>query len=403
MDSYSQVLRFLFSQLPNYQKQGGTALKLNLLNIESFIKRLKNPHEKIKTIHVAGTNGKGSVSHIIASILQSKGLKVGIYSSPHLVDFRERIKINGEYINQKYILDFVNFHYDFMTSKALSFFEMTVGLAFDYFSNQKVDIAIIEVGMGGRLDATNIIKPEISVITNIGIDHTEFLGNSISKIAKEKAGIIKKGIPVLIGEHNDETAPIFFKKAESLGSKIIFIEDSINKFKSDLSSLYQQKNINTAINAVKLLPDFKISNIEIESAILEVKKSTRFIGRWDMIAVSPKIFADVTHNTDGFKFMIKQLKEESYNKLHLVLGFVKEKDVKTILKLLPFDANYYLCSPSIDRAMSLSKLSNVAKGLGISYTSHTSVKNALFAAKQSSNPEDLIVVSGSTFVVAEIM
>ena len=403
MDSYTQALEFLFDQLPCYQRQGGAVLKFDLSNIESFVNRLNNPHKKIKTIHVAGTNGKGSVSHIIASILQSKGLRVGIYSSPHLIDFRERIKINGEYISEKYILDFVNCHYDFMRSKTLSFFEMTVGLAFDYFNNQQVDIAVIEVGMGGRLDATNIINPEISIITNIGFDHTEFLGNSFSKIANEKAGIIKKGVPVLIGEYNPETALVFKRKAKDLESQITFSEESTKKYKSDLIALYQQKNINTAINAIKLLPDFNVSDTEIDSAILKVKEPTNFIGRWDVIGVNPKIVADVTHNIEGFKFMIDQLEKEDYQKLHFILGFVKEKDVKSIMKLLPSNASYYLCSPSIERAFPLEKLSCLVETYTDSHSSHTSVSNALNAAKENSKPDDLIIVSGSTFVVAEII
>jgi len=403
MDSYTQALKFLFDQLPCYQRQGGAVLKFDLSNIESFVNRLNNPHKKIKTIHVAGTNGKGSVSHIIASILQSKGLRVGIYSSPHLIDFRERIKINGVYISEKYILDFVNYHYDFMRSKTLSFFEMTVGLAFDYFNNQQVDIAVIEVGMGGRLDATNIINPEISIITNIGFDHTEFLGNSFSKIANEKAGIIKKGVPVLIGEYNPETALVFKRKAKDLESQITFSEESTKKYKSDLIALYQQKNINTAINAIKLLPDFNVSDTEIDSAILKVKEPTNFIGRWDVIGVNPKIVADVTHNIEGFKFMIDQLEKEDYQKLHFVLGFVKQKDVKSIMKLLPSNASYYLCSPSIERALPLEELSCLAEAYTASHSSHTSVFNALNAAKENSKPDDLIIVSGSTFVVAEII
>ena len=403
MDSYTQALKFLFDQLPCYQRQGGAVLKFDLSNIESFVNRLNNPHKKIKTIHVAGTNGKGSVSHIIASILQSKGLRVGIYSSPHLIDFRERIKINGEYISEKYILDFVNCHYDFMRSKTLSFFEMTVGLAFDYFNNQQVDIAVIEVGMGGRLDATNIINPEISIITNIGFDHTEFLGNSFSKIANEKAGIIKKGVPVLIGEYNPETALVFKRKAKDLESQITFSEESTKKYKSDLIALYQQKNLNTAINAIKLLPDFNVSDTEIDSAILKVKEPTNFIGRWDVIGVNPKIVADVTHNIEGFKFMIDQLEKEDYQKLHFILGFVKEKDVKSIMKLLPSNASYYLCSPSIERALPLEELSCLAEAYTASHSSHTSVFNALNAAKENSKPDDLIIVSGSTFVVAEII
>jgi len=403
MNSYAQALKFLFEQLPYYQRQGGNVPKFNLSKIKSFINRLENPHKKIKTIHVAGTNGKGSVSHIIAAIIQSKGLRVGIYSSPHLLDFRERIKINGKYISEEYILKFVNKHHDFMNSRSLSFFEMTVGLAFNYFHDQKVDIAIIEVGMGGRLDATNIITPEISIITNIGLDHTEILGDSYSKIAYEKAGIIKKDVPLLIGEYHPETAPIFKRKAENLGSDIFFVKKSIKDYRSDLVTLYQQQNLNIAINAIKYLPDFNFSDIEINSAILKVKQLTNFIGRWDTISIDPKIVADVTHNIEGYRFMIDQLEKEKYEKLHLVLGFVKEKDVRSIIKLLPHNANYYLCSPSIERAMPLDELCDLAKESKINFKSYTSVINALNAAKENYKSDDLIIVSGSTFVVAEII
>ncbi|MDG2372616.1 MAG: Mur ligase family protein [Flavobacteriaceae bacterium] len=403
MNSYEQALKFLFEQLPYYQRQGSNVSKFNLSKIKSFTNRLENPHKKIKTIHVAGTNGKGSVSHIIAAILQSKGLRVGIYSSPHLLTFRERIKINGEYISEEYILKFVNKHHDFMSYRSLSFFEMTVGLAFIYFYDQKVDIAIIEVGMGGRLDATNIIIPEISIITNIGLDHTKILGDSYSKIANEKAGIIKKDVPVLIGEYHPETAPIFKRKADEVGSDIYFVKKSIKDYISDLVTLYQQQNLNIAINAIKHLSGFNFSDIEINSAILKVKQLTNFIGRWDIISIDPKIIIDVTHNIEGYRFMLDQLENEKYEKLHLILGFVKEKDVRAIIKLLPRNASYYLCSPSIERAMPLDDLCSLAKESKINFKSYTSVNNALIAAKKNYKADDLIIVSGSTFVVAEII
>ena len=320
MDSYTQALKFLFDQLPCYQRQGGAVLKFDLSNIESFVNRLNNPHKKIKTIHVAGTNGKGSTSHMMASVLQEAGYKVGLYTSPHLKDFRERIKINGIMIPKRKVSSFVGKHQDFFKNNKLSFFEMTVGLAFHYFAQSHVDIAIIEVGLGGRLDATNIISPVLAVITNIGFDHTQFLGDSFSKIANEKAGIIKKGVPVLIGEYNPETALVF--KRYSNGGMMAY---GLANYKSDLIALYQQKNLNTAINAIKLLPDFNVSDTEIDSAILKVKEPTNFIGRWDVIGVNPKIVADVTHNIEGFKFMIDQLKKYRIEGFILFLVLLKKK------------------------------------------------------------------------------
>jgi len=403
MNSYSQALNFLFEELPYYQTKGKKSIKLDLSKIELFSKELNYPHNNIKTIHVAGTNGKGSVTHIIASILQSKGLKVGIYSSPHLIDFRERIKINGNYISEEYVLEFVNSHFRYMKSKNLSFFEMTVGLAFDYFYNQKVDIAVIEVGMGGRLDATNIITPEISIITNIGLDHTEFLGNSLSKIAFEKAGIIKSGVPVLIGEFHPDTASVFKTKANELGSEIYFAQMPDKRYETDLIPNYQQTNINTAINAIKILSNYDISDDEINSAIKKIKKQTYLIGRWDYIDDNPKTIIDVTHNIEGFNLMLEQLENENFDNLHLVLGFVKEKDVKAIFEILPKKAFYYLCSPTIERGIDLNELSNIAKSSNLNFKIYPSVKKALESAKFNSRHNDLIVISGSTFVVAEIM
>ena len=403
MDSYAQAIKFLFNKLPYYQNKGKTVLKFDLSNIESFSKKLNYPHKKIKTIHVGGTNGKGSVCHILASILQSKGLKIGIYSSPHLFDFRERIKINGQLISEKYILNFVNTYCDYIESKGLSFFEMTVGLAFDYFYDQNVDFGIIEVGMGGRLDATNIINPELSIITNIGLDHTEILGNTLKKIAYEKSGIIKKNVPVIIGEYQTEPAQVYIKKAKELGSKIYFTKTSNKKHKTDLIPEYQQKNINTAINAIRRLPNYDFSDDEINSAISKIKKLSYFIGRWDIVSLNPKTIIDVTHNIEGFKLMLDQFENESFDNLHLILGFLKEKDVKSIINILPKTASYYLCSPQVERGMSLEDLNHIAKSSKINFEMYSSVTKALESAKHNSNKNDLIVISGSTFVVAEIM
>ena len=403
MKSYSQSIEYLYSKLPNYQKYGSKDLNFGLSNIKSFCKKLNNPETKLKTIHIAGTNGKGSVAHIVASILQSKGLYVGIYSSPHIIDFRERIKVNGEYISKEYITKFVNSHLNYINNNDLSFFELTAGLSFDYFNYKKVDYAIIEVGMGGRLDATNVINPEVSVITNIGYDHTEFLGNTLSEIAFEKAGIIKKKVPVIIGEINNETAPIFTKKAKDLNSKISFVKESKFIYKSDLGGKYQQRNIDTSILAIKNLKNFKISDYEIKLAIKNIKKTTNFFGRWDIIEKNPKIIIDVTHNLKGFLSMIDQLTIEKYEDLHLVLGFVKGKDVDSILKILPISANYYLCSPSIDRALSIEELSTIAKKIKINYDSYSSVISAYNSAKKKSKVNDIIIVSGSNFIVADLL
>ncbi|OUV51355.1 MAG: hypothetical protein CBC76_00065 [Flavobacteriaceae bacterium TMED116] len=403
MKSYSQSIEYLYSKLPNYQKYGSKDLNFGLSNIKSFCKKLNNPETKLKTIHIAGTNGKGSVAHIVASILQSKGLYVGIYSSPHIIDFRERIKVNGEYISKEYITKFVNSHLNYINNNDLSFFELTAGLSFDYFNYKKVDYAIIEVGMGGRLDATNVINPEVSVITNIGYDHTEFLGNTLSEIAFEKAGIIKKQVPVIIGEINNETAPIFTKKAKDLNSKISFVKESKFIYKSDLGGKYQQRNIDTSILAIKNLKNFKISDYEIKLAIKNIKKTTNFFGRWDIIEKNPKIIIDVTHNLKGFLSMIDQLTIEKYEDLHLVLGFVKGKDVDSILKILPISANYYLCSPSIDRALSIEELSTIAKKIKINYDSYSSVISAYNSAKKKSKVNDIIIVSGSNFIVADFL
>ena len=403
MKSYSESLEYLYSKLPNYEKYGNKDVNFGLSNIISFSKELNNPQNNLKTIHVAGTNGKGSVAHIIAAILQSKGLSVGIYSSPHLIDFRERIKVNGNYISKDYIKKFLNKHFNYVNTLNLSFFELTLGLGFDYFKNKKVDYAIIEVGMGGRLDATNIIKPEVSVITNIGYDHVEFLGDTFSKIAYEKAGIIKKEVPVIIGETNNETKPVFIKKAKDLNAKIFFVRESKKIYNCDLLGLYQKKNIETSILAIKKLKNFKISQIEIESALKDIKKTTRFFGRWDVLFKKPKIIIDVTHNLNGFHAMMDQLVTEKYENLHLILGFVKGKDVESILRILPSSAKYYFCSPNIERAMSVKELSLIANKIKINYSHFSSVKNAYHSARRQAKFNDLIIITGSNFIAADVL
>tara|TARA_B100000686_G_C16806178_1_gene990719 strand:- start:12805 stop:14019 length:1215 start_codon:yes stop_codon:yes gene_type:complete len=404
MRKYSEVLKFLYKEIPIYQTQGKEALKFDLSKMKAFAKKLDNPQKRIKSIHIGGTNGKGSTVHIIAAMLQVNKKRVGIFTSPHLKDFRERIKINGIYIEKDYVVDFVNEHFNFVIERSLSFFELTFGLALQYFVDRKIDIAIIEVGMGGRLDATNIIKPEISVITNIGFDHQEFLGNSLKKIAKEKAGIIKSGAPVIIGECNKEIDDVFRKKANDKKTKIIFIDKNLNKkFDTDLAPNYQRLNINLAEHVITHLKFFKVSDKEKKLALKNVKQLTNFIGRWDILEINPRVVVDIAHNLEGFVSLRDQLLNEKYEKLHIVIGFVKNKMVNQLLPILPSSAKFYFCSPNIDRGMNLDKLCDIGSKMSISFKSFNSVKLALNKAKENATSKDLVLVTGSTFVVAEIL
>ncbi|MBN09504.1 MAG: tetrahydrofolate synthase [Flavobacteriaceae bacterium] len=404
MRKYSEVLKFLYKEIPIYQTQGKEALKFDLSKMKAFAKKLDNPQKRIKSIHIGGTNGKGSTVHIIAAMLQVNKKRVGIFTSPHLKDFRERIKINGIYIEKDYVVDFVNEHFNFVIERSLSFFELTFGLALQYFVDRKIDIAIIEVGMGGRLDATNIIKPEISVITNIGFDHQEFLGNSLKKIAKEKAGIIKSGAPVIIGECNKEIDDVFRKKANDKKTKIIFIDKNLNKkFDTDLAPNYQRLNINLAEHVITHLKFFKVSDKEKKLALKNVKQLTNFIGRGDILEINPRVVVDIAHNLEGFVSLRDQLLNEKYEKLHIVIGFVKNKMVNQLLPILPSSAKFYFCSPNIDRGMNLDKLCDIGSKMSISFKSFNSVKLALNKAKENATSKDLVLVTGSTFVVAEIL
>ena len=404
--NYQETVNWMFNQLPVYQLQGAIAYKKDLTNTILLADYLKNPEKGMACIHVAGTNGKGSTSHMLASILQEAGYKVGLYTSPHLKDFRERIKINGQEISEQFVCEFINKHKSFFENNELSFFEMTVGLAFDYFKTEQIDIAIIEVGMGGRLDSTNIITPLISVITNIGMDHTQFLGNTLTAIAGEKAGIIKSNIPVVIGEYTPETKLVFIEKAKKNNSEIYFASDTIkNTFPSDLKGDYQEQNKKTVLQTIQILNSqnrFKVADENIKEGLLHVVKNTGLYGRWQQINNSPKVICDTAHNKPGLQITLKQTQAEEFDSLHIVLGVVNDKDLDEILPLFPKNATYYFCKPNIPRGLDAPILQQKALEYGLNGKVFNSVSKAYDKALQSAKPSDFIYVGGSTFVVAEI-
>ncbi|QTE22505.1 bifunctional folylpolyglutamate synthase/dihydrofolate synthase [Polaribacter cellanae] len=400
--TYEETLDWMFAQLPMYQREGETAFKKDLTNILAFSKELNFPEKKFKTIHVGGTNGKGSTSHMLASILQEAGCKVGLYTSPHLKNFTERIRINGKEIPKRKVSSFIKKNKAFLERQKLSFFEMTVGLAFDYFANEKVDIAIVEVGLGGRLDSTNIITPEVSVITNIGLDHTQFLGETLPEIAFEKAGIIKNNIPVVIGEEQEEVKEVFLKKAKETNSEIIFASNIKEFYKTDLLGAYQQKNTKTAVVAIQKLKDFTISKENIRTGLLNVVKNTDLKGRWQVLQERPKVICDTAHNKNGLEIVLNQLQKEKYKKLHIVLGVVSDKKVEEIFPLFPQNATYYFCKPDIPRGLSENILQQKAKEFNLFGKKYLSVNLALKKALLSANQEDVIYVGGSTFVLSEV-
>ncbi len=401
---YNQTLNFLITRLPIYQRIGRVAYKKDIGNIISACKKLKNPQNKFKSIHIAGTNGKGSVAHILASILQESGYNTGLYTSPHLKDFRERIKINGNIISKKKVNDFVSINKDTFLKLQMSFFEMTVAMAFNHFANEKVDIAIIETGLGGRLDSTNIINPIISIITNIGLDHTKLLGDSIEEIAKEKAGIIKDNTPIIIGSRQKKVEYIFREVSESKNAEIYF-SDIISNYKTDLKGNYQKQNISTALKSIEILRklNWTISENNINDGLMNVVKNTGLYGRWQIISKKPLTICDTAHNIDGIKHIMKELKNTPHNNLHFVFGTVNDKETDSILSLLPKNALYYLCKANIERAMDTNTLYKKAKDLNLNCILFASVKEALAAAKKAAKNKDLILISGSTFVVAEAL
>ena len=403
--NYQETTQWLFSQLPMYQLQGASAYKKDLTNTLLLAKHLQNPERNLKCIHVAGTNGKGSTSHLLASVYQEAGYKVGLYTSPHLLDFRERIKINGNTISEQFVIEFVEKNKSFFEANDMSFFEMTVGMAFDYFVKEKTDINIIEVGMGGRLDATNIITPLLSVITNIGLDHTQFLGTTLGEIAFEKAGIIKNKIPVVVGEFTNETKPVFINCAQKNNSEIYFASSLINTtFPSALKGDYQIANKKTALQAVKVLENrFPVNKETIKKGFKNVIKNTGLYGRWQQLKTNPKVICDTAHNTEGLQLVLKQVQKESFNKLHFVLGFVNDKNLDTILPLFPKVAKYYFCKPNIPRGLSEQLLKEGAEKFQLYGNSYNSVSEAYADALNQATENDFIYIGGSTFVVAEVL
>ena len=406
MEDYLTTLDYLFSQLPMYQRVGKAAYKADLSNTHQLCKLLNHPEKKFKAVHVAGTNGKGSTSHMIASILQEAGYRVGLYTSPHLKDFRERIKINGEMISQEEVVCFVEEYKNDFEQINLSFFEWTVGLAFDYFAKQKVDIAVVETGLGGRLDSTNVIEPEVSVITNIGMDHVQFLGETLSAIANEKAGIIKRGIPVVVGETQEEVVPVFERKAHEMNTTICYADqEEQNSYECDLKGVYQQKNIKTAVSTIHVLQKkgWSISEQNIRNGLLSVVKHTGLLGRWQTLQRSPLVICDTGHNEEGVKEIVKQLSSLSYHSLHIVFGVVNDKSIDKVLDVLPKTANYYFCQANISRALAADELQSLAAKKSLDGGIYDSVEQAFEAAKQNASPSDVVFVGGSTFVVAEVV
>jgi dihydrofolate synthase/folylpolyglutamate synthase len=405
--NYSQTLEWMFTQLPMYQTQGATAYRKDITNTLLLAEHLNHPEKELRCIHVAGTNGKGSTSHLLASVLQEAGYKVGLYTSPHLKDFRERIKINGKCIPEESVCEFIAQNKVFFEAQHMSFFEMSVGLAFEYFKKEQTDFNIIEVGMGGRLDATNIISPLLSIITNIGLDHTQFLGTTLESIAMEKAGIIKPQTPVIIGEYVSETQPVFTKQAEKLKAPIYFASDLIKKtYPSALLGEYQLHNKKTVQQAFAVLQDLgfvELTENDIQQGFLNVITNTGLQGRWQQLHSAPKVICDTAHNAHGLALVMQQLEKENFRTLHIVLGMVADKNLDDILPLFPKNALYYFCCPTNSRGLEAKKLQEKAAVFGLNGSIFNSVSNAYENARKSALVDDFIYVGGSTFVVAEIL
>ena len=407
MSKYDQYTDYLFSQVPMFQNVGSNAYKEGLENTHILDEHFGHPHTQFRAIHVAGTNGKGSCSHTIASVLQEAGYKVGLFTSPHLTDFRERIRVNGTMIPEQYVMDFIDNERDFFEPLHPTFFELTTALAFKYFAEQKVNVAVIEVGLGGRLDCTNIITPDISIITNISFDHVQYLGDTLAKIAGEKAGIIKHGVPVIIGEKHPETTPVFTEKAKREQAPLYFAEDfKPNKdYQYELKGLYQSKNLQTSLCAIDQLirNGYHITEENIQNGLLHVTHHTGLRGRWQIVRHSPTVICDTGHNVGGIKYIAQQLKEQKCQELRIVFGMVSDKDVNSVLELMPQNAKYYFCQASVKRAMPHHQLKRLAKQHNLQGNSYKTVENAYKKALSQSNPNDCIFVGGSTFVVADFL
>jgi dihydrofolate synthase/folylpolyglutamate synthase len=403
--TYKETTDWMFNQLPMFQTIGASAYKKDLSNTLLLAAHLHHPETKFRTIHVGGTNGKGSTSSMLASILQEAGYKVGLYTSPHLKDFRERIRINGEMISEEFVEEFIAQNKSFFEANQLSFFEMTVGLAFEYFEKEQVDVAVIEVGMGGRLDSTNIITPLLSVITNIGLDHTQFLGSTLREIAKEKAGIIKPNVPIVIGEYCDETKEVFEEKAKALNSPLFFASTNPKvSLECALKGDYQESNLKTVVQTIELAKDFfEINENHIKNGLKNVIENTGLLGRWQVLNEHPKVVCDTAHNSHGLKIVLKQIEKTNFKQLHIVLGVVNDKDLDSILPLFPKNANYYFCKPDIPRGLDAKILEEKAKEFSLNGILHDSVSSAYKTALATANKEDFIYIGGSTFVVAEVI
>ena len=392
-----------------FQQVGGAAYKEGLENTLTLDAHFGHPHRRYRTIHVAGTNGKGSCSHTLAAVLQEAGYKVGLYTSPHLVDFRERIRVNGVPVPEEYVIRFVEEERSFFEPLHPSFFELTTAMAFRYFADERVDVAVVEVGLGGRLDCTNIIRPDLCVITNISFDHVQFLGNTLEKIAREKAGIIKRGVPVVIGEATEETRPVFEAKAKETDAPIYFAEDCDREdypdIEFELKGLYQKKNKQTLLTALPLLKEagYHIDEQAVRSGFAHVTSLTGLMGRWQKLQNSPTLVCDTGHNVGGIRYIVEQLKEEKYRRLHIVMGMVNDKDVRGVLGLMPKEAVYYFTQASVKRAMPAGRLKELGLEAGLRGECYADVPAAVRAAQKESLPEDFIFVGGSSFIVADLL
>ena len=395
--NYKESIDWILKQLPFYHEKGKEAYKPGLDRISNFLEIINNPHKNLKFIHIGGTNGKGSTAHYMSSILQESGYKVGLFTSPHYYDFRERIKVNNQKIDKDFITEFTNLNKKNIENNSLSFFELSFGLAVSYFNKSKVDIAIIEVGLGGRLDATNIINPLMSIITNISLDHTEILGDNLEDIAREKSGIIKKDSITIIGESNNLINNIFINKAKKCNSKI-FINDQYENLYSNV--LYQEKNISTTIFSIKHLVGFNIKEVNILKGIENVELNTDFYGRWSKISDDPKVIIDVAHNNSGFEQLAYQIEREDYKKLYIILGFTKGKKVKELIKYLPLDATLYYTSPKIDRGM---KKEELLKNIGKTFNFDVNPRSQFLKVKNIASKNDLIIITGSNFLIKDIL
>lgn len=423
--TYQETLTYLYNSAPLFQHVGKAAYKEGLENTLALDEYFGHPHRKFRSIHVAGTNGKGSCSHTLAAILQSAGYRVGLYTSPHLVDFRERIRINGIPVSQEFVVDFVDKHRSFFEPLHPSFFELATAMAFHYFATQQVDVAVIEVGLGGRLDCTNIIHPDLCLITNISFDHVQFLGNTLAKIAGEKAGIIKPSVPVVIGETTPETKPVFQQKAAQVNAPIFFAEEEhpllsalhdesgsyiyqttrYHDLKGELGGICQEKNTNTLLTALPLLEQqgYHITEADIRNGFAHVCKLTGLMGRWQKLSSHPTIVCDTGHNVGGIQYIVKQLSFQKYKRLHIVMGMVNDKDISGVLAMLPKDAIYYFTQASVQRALPAEKVKELASSYGLSGDAYPDVKTAVEAAQKRADADDFIFVGGSSFIVADLL